>query len=57
MVGLEFEFGVQLVLDRDEVPLCVLGNYGSGPRLGWTSWLKTVDFAKDDDQVILSANN
>jgi type VI secretion system protein ImpH len=53
LVGLEFEFSVQLVLARDEVPFCVLGNYASGPRLGWTSWLKTLDFARDDDQVVL----
>jgi type VI secretion system protein ImpH len=57
LVGLEFEFSVQLVLARDEVPFAVLGNQVNGPRLGWTSWLKTVDFAKDDDQVVLSTQN
>jgi type VI secretion system protein ImpH len=57
LVGLEFEFSVQLVLARNEVPFCLLGNYADGPRLGWTSWLKTVDFAADDDQVVLSTTN
>jgi type VI secretion system protein ImpH len=54
LTGLEFEYDVQLVLNREEVPLSVAGTNPSGPRLGWTSWLKTVDFAEDDDQVVLS---
>ncbi|PWT92719.1 MAG: type VI secretion system baseplate subunit TssG [Blastocatellia bacterium] len=57
LVGLEFAFNVQLVLDRDEVPYCTLTADAEGPRLGWTSWLKTGEFASDDDQVVLSASN
>jgi type VI secretion system protein ImpH len=57
LVGLEFEFSVQLVLERDEVPLCTLGGLTNGPRLGWTSWLKTLDFTSDDDQVLLSTRS
>lgn len=54
--GLEFEFDVQLVLQRDEVPFSILGD-PIGPRLGWTSWLKTADFQNDDDQVVLHSVN
>ncbi|HAF13945.1 MAG TPA: type VI secretion system baseplate subunit TssG [Blastocatellia bacterium] len=57
LVGLEFEFNIQLVLERDEVPFCALGTDQDGPRLGWTSWLKTLDSVRDDDQVVLSSNN
>jgi len=57
LVGLEFEFDVQLVLAKDEVPFCVPGDHVSGPRLGWTSWLKTLDFSRDDDQVVLRTAN
>jgi type VI secretion system protein ImpH len=53
LVGLEFEFNVQLILERDEVPSCALGTDPEGPRLGWTSWLKTQSFVRDDDQVVL----
>jgi len=53
LVGLEFEFNVQLLLERDEVPSCSLGTDPEGPRLGWTSWLKTRSFVRDDDQVVL----
>jgi type VI secretion system protein ImpH len=56
--GLEFEFDVQLVLEAEEVPFAVLtGNSTDGPRLGWTSWLKTREFVMDDDQVVIAAGN
>jgi type VI secretion system protein ImpH len=55
--GLEFDYDLQLVLARDEVPFCVLGAEPSGPRLGWSSWLKTSEFKRDDDQVVLNSIN
>lgn len=57
-VGLEFEFDTQLVLEAPEVPFAVLsGSSTDGPRLGWTSWLKTREFAIDDDQVVVPTRN
>lgn len=56
MSGLEFEFDIQLVLRKDEVPFSIAGAEQNGPRLGWTSWLKTTEFREDDDQVILSGS-
>ena len=53
--GLEFEFDVQLVLKKDEVPFSILGIDQHGPRLGWTSWLKTTEFHADDDQVVVGS--
>lgn len=61
LVGMEFDFDVQLVLRADEVPGSRLpardeGGRGRGaeaPVLGRTSWLKTRDFTADDDQVVL----
>lgn len=56
--GLEFEFDVQLVLEAEQVPFAVLtGNSSDGPRLGWTSWLKTREFTMDDDQVVIPSGN
>jgi type VI secretion system protein ImpH len=49
--GPEFEFGFRLTLRAVEVPPTRLG----GTRLGWTSWLKTRPFQKDDSQVRLSS--
>lgn len=54
MVGLEFDFDVQLILKAKEVPSCILTTRAKRrPQLGWTSWLKTNPFKQDDDQVIL----
>jgi len=54
LAGLEFDFDVQLGLKADEVPACRIGaEPQNGPRLGWTSWLKTREFAHDDEQVVL----
>lgn len=58
LAGLEFDFDVQLILKAPDVPECNLGiGVDEGPRLGWTSWLKTQDFIEDDRQVILAVND
>jgi type VI secretion system protein ImpH len=44
LVGLEFDFDVQLQLRAEEVPECRLDSGETGARLGWTSWLKTKEF-------------
>ena len=50
LVGLEFDFDVELVLKADEVPEWRLErDPDAWPMLGWTSWLKTRDFAAGDD--------
>ncbi len=52
-VGQEFEFDFQLTLNAEEVPASQLGGE-LGPRLGWTAYLKTRDFTKNDSQVKLT---
>jgi type VI secretion system protein ImpH len=44
------DFRVRLTLKAGEVPPCRLG---WGPRLGWSSWLKTKHFETDDSQVVV----
>ncbi len=54
MVGLELDFDMQLILQAQQVPSTVLTTRAMRrPMLGWTSFLKTKPFQKDDDQVIL----
>lgn len=50
--GQDLDFEVHLVLKRDEAPACRLGEPTTyAPRLGWTTWLKTVDRAQDAYEV------
>jgi type VI secretion system protein ImpH len=48
----EFEWDVQLVLKKDEVPPLMLGRDG---RLGWTTWLGTRRADRDADDLCLHA--
>lgn len=52
--GYDAEFEVQLVLDRGEVPACVLGGEDSEPRLGWLTWMKSKpEFDRDPGDTVL----
>jgi type VI secretion system protein ImpH len=50
-VGFEFDWEVQLVLARDEVPGTRLGREG---QLGWTSWLGARRSPTDADDLVLA---
>jgi type VI secretion system protein ImpH len=56
IAGPELDLDVQLVLNRDDVPGTVLSSRkeGTGPLLGWTSFLKTRPFSHDDEQVVFA---
>jgi type VI secretion system protein ImpH len=54
MAGPELDFDFRLVLKAAEVPDCVLGGTAR-PKLGWTTWLKTMPLGRDDSQVLLRA--
>ena len=54
MTGLELDFDVQLLLEREQVPSCILTTRAKRrPMLGWTSWLKSKPVENNDDQVVL----
>lgn len=58
MIGRETDFDVKLKLKAKEVPSCILTTRAKRrPMLGWTSFLKTKPFKKDDEQVILQVGN
>lgn len=46
-------FDIQLVLRKEEVPRCRLGDGGSA-RLGWSTWLSSQSFAYDPVDTILT---
>ena len=50
-----FDFQVQLVLDRTQVPTIKLDLNDKMPaRLGWVSWAKTKPLSRDPDDAILA---
>jgi len=51
-VGDELSWEVQLILSAIEVPSICLGKMG---QLGWSTWLKSRDFEKDADDLVLRA--
>ncbi|MGH9433174.1 MAG: type VI secretion system baseplate subunit TssG [Terriglobia bacterium] len=50
----EFEFEVQLILKKDEVPPCELEAGGdAAPRLGWVTWMKSKPLDADPGETVL----
>jgi type VI secretion system protein ImpH len=49
----QFDFELQLVLAREDVPGLVLGDPISQP-LGWSTWIRTREFARDADETTLT---
>jgi type VI secretion system protein ImpH len=51
-VGPEFDFDVQMVLRREDVPACGLDTAGGiGPRLGWNTWIQSKPAAQDAEDA------
>lgn len=51
----EWDFELNLILEREQVPACTLGAQGvSGPQLGWVSWVKSVPFQRDPGDTVLA---
>ncbi len=50
-----YDFEVQLVLAREDVPGCVLGGEGvDATPLGWTTWMRSAPLTRDPDETVLN---
>lgn len=49
----EYDVELQLILRREEAPPCELSAAGSGPQLGWTTWVKSAELDRDPGETIL----
>lgn len=55
MAGTEVDYDVQLILEKRQVPSNILTTRAlRRPMLGWTSFLKTKPFQRNDEQLVLS---
>jgi type VI secretion system protein ImpH len=53
--GAALRFDVQVVLRKDDVPFCRLGDPVQPPRLGWNSWARVAPATEDSRDAILRA--
>jgi type VI secretion system protein ImpH len=54
MIGMEFDYDVQLCLAQKQIPGTILTTKAMRrPMLGWTSFLKTMPAKANDDQLVL----
>jgi type VI secretion system protein ImpH len=54
----QLDFEIQLVLARDEVPPCRLGGDDQAPvALGWSTWIRTMPFARDADETTFTLSD
>jgi type VI secretion system protein ImpH len=57
-VGSELDFDVQLVLRAEEVPWCRLTPDGDDrPRLGWNTWVRSGEFARDVEDAVFAVED
>ncbi len=55
--GREFTAELQLILSRKDVPSCeTAGVEERGPRLGWTTWMKSAPFRRDPADLVFELN-
>jgi type VI secretion system protein ImpH len=52
--GQHYLWDVQLILRADEIPGTKLGRQG---RLGWTTWLTTLPFTRNAEDLILAGSD
>ncbi|SFB15196.1 type VI secretion system protein ImpH [Rhizobium sp. NFR07] len=56
-VGSALDFDIQVILKKEDVPFCQLGQTdgasGDRPRLGWNSWARVAPAAKDSDDAVI----
>lgn len=50
--GPEFDFDIQLVLEAEHVPPCVLDDHDGGPRLEWNCWMLSEPAPKPADDAV-----
>lgn len=52
--GSAFDFDVQVILKKEDIPFCQLGQSDTPARLGWNSWARIAPAEKDSTDAIVT---
>lgn len=52
-VGSALDFDIQVVLKKEDIPFCQLGQAGDPPRLGWNSWARAAPAVRDSGDAVI----
>ena len=52
-VGSTLDFDVQVILKKEQIPQCRLGDPNQPARLGWNSWARVAPAARDSGDAII----
>lgn len=52
--GSAFDFDVQVILKKEDIPFCQLGDSDAPARLGWNSWARVAPAAQDSMDAIVT---
>jgi type VI secretion system protein ImpH len=52
-VGAGLDFDIQVILKKEQIPGCRLGDQGEPARLGWNSWARIAPAARDSGDAII----
>jgi len=48
------DFDIQVILKKEHIPFCQLGDSGDPPRLGWNSWARVAAAERDSGDAIVA---
>ena len=48
------DFDIQVILKKEHIPFCQLGESGDPPRLGWNSWARVAAADRDSGDAIIA---
>ncbi|NLS00938.1 type VI secretion system baseplate subunit TssG [Rhizobium sp. P38BS-XIX] len=53
-VGPTLDFDIQVMLKKEHIPFCKLGEDGDPPRLGWNSWARVAAADRDSGDAVIA---
>ncbi len=52
-IGSALDFDIQIILSKEDIPFCRVGQDGDPPRLGWNSWARVAPAERDSADAVI----